>query len=134
MAITRILKYVAVFLDDEGNEVGQKSFKPTEKSFKFKGGSYNIVIDKATFTTVNRWYWDVQQYYYNINDPMPLILNKKCEPVIDAKIYNAVLETDFAKKIAALSRGIKLDFKMILIIIAVIAGIYLMSTGKLFPH
>lgn len=129
MSITRITKTIAIMLDDKGQEVAQKAFNPTEKTFSYKGGSYIIATDKASYTTSNRWYWNVENYYYTLGNPQPLLLTKHgVEPAISAKVLDAILEADFAKKISALSKGIKLNWKTILIGAVILVGIYFVLT------
>ena len=94
MSITNVKKRIAVFYDDKGEQLGKKAFSKTSKSFDYAGKSFNIFQDDATFTTTKRWYWDVEQYHYNINNPNPFLLNKKHEPIMDSEMYNIQLKTD----------------------------------------
>lgn len=132
MSITRIRKRVAYFVDDKGSFIGSKGFSLTSKTFKYENKSYNINHEKATFILFKRWYWDIEVYIYNINNPDPYILQKTAEPLMDAEMYNIQLESNFAKQLNEMSKGkIKIDFKTIIIILIGIAILYLLFTNKL---
>lgn len=134
MAITGIKKRVACFYDDKGEFLGKKGFSKTAKILEYRGGSYNIFQEGATFTTLKRWYWDVEQYHYNINNPNPFLLNKKAEPIIDSEIYDIQLKTKVARDLNDLSKKswlASLDFKTVIIILAIIVVIYMIATGKI---
>jgi hypothetical protein len=132
MSITNVKKRVAIFYDDKGEQLGKKGFSKVAKTFDYCGNSYNVFADNASFTTIKRWYWDVEQYHYNINNPNPFLLNKKCEPILDSEMYNVQLKTKVARELNDLSKsGLKLDFKTVLIGLGILVVVYMVLTGAI---
>ena len=133
MSITNITKRIAVFYDDKGEEIGKKSFSKTDKTFKYKGRSYNNYHDEATFTTIKRWYWDIELYHYNINNPNPMVINKKVEPILDSETYNVMLETKVIRDLNNVgAKGLLANITPLQIIIGVVilVVVYLFATGQ----
>jgi hypothetical protein len=134
MSITNVKKRIACFYDDKGEFLSKKGFSKTAKTFDYDGKSYNIYQDDATATKVKRWYWDLEEYHYNINNPNPMLLNKKAEPILDSEMYNIQLKTKVARDLNDLSKkGLfaNLDFKTAMVILIVIVVIYMLATGKI---
>lgn len=137
MSITNIKKRVACFYDDKGEYIGKKSFSKTAQTFKFNNKAFNIYHGDDTFlvtsTLIKRWYWDIELYHYNINNPNPIILNKKAEPILDSEMYNIQLETKVARDLNDLSKGglfDNLNMKTVFILIIIGAIVYLVASGK----
>jgi hypothetical protein len=99
MSITGIKKRIACFYDDKGDYLGSCGFSKTEKHFEYENRRFNVFHDNVTYTKFSRWYWDVEIYHYNINNPNPLDLKKKVEPIFDAEMYNIQIKTEVAKKL-----------------------------------
>jgi len=130
MSITGIKKRIACFYDDKGEFLGKISFDKTSSTFDYGNRSYNVFHDDATVTKIKRWYWDLELYKYNINNPNPMILNKKCEPILDAEMFNIQLKTKVARDLNDLTNpGFKLTWKTALIGIIAIIIIYMVATG-----
>lgn len=131
MSITGIKKRIACFLDDKGEFIGKKSFSNTQETFDYGNKSYNVFHKLQSYVIIKRWYWDLEIYFYNINNPNPLILNKKLEPVLSSEMYNIQLKTKVARDLNNLAGGFKLDFKTIMIGLAILIVVYLIATGKI---
>lgn len=130
MAITGIKKRIACFYDDKGEFLDKKGFSKTASTLDYGDRSFNVYQDGVTVTKIKRWYWDIELYHYNFNNPNPMILNKKHEPIIDSEMYNIQLKTKVARDLNDLSKGgLKLNWKTILIGLVIIAIIYALATG-----
>lgn len=130
MSITAIKKRIAIFYDDKGEQIARKGFSKTANTITYGNRSFNVFHDKASTTLIKRWYWNVEQYHYNINNPNPFMLNKKCEPILDSENYNIQLNTKVARDLNDLSKkGFNLDLKTILIGLGIIAVAYLLLSG-----
>jgi hypothetical protein len=133
MAITGIKKRLAVFYDDKGEEVGKKSFSSTAKLITFKGRSFNVFSDCSSFTSMKRWYWDLEIYHYPLDNPNPLVLNKKCEPLMDSEAYNVQLTTKVLKDLNEHGKkGLlsSLTPMQIIIGLVVVVALYFILTGQ----
>ena len=89
----------AWFFDQAGTEVGTKKFKNTAKTIKFKEGQYNHIPKEATRKKIKGWFVTKYIYFYNIEDPNPILLDKKKEPILNAEAYNVQLETKAVRDI-----------------------------------
>lgn len=127
----------ALFFDENGDYLGSKTFKRSEKIFKYKKNSYNIDLKYSSFRNINviPILWDRKDYYYNIGNSNPVLIDKKSEPIINPELYNIMLETKVARDLNDLSRKGLADFltpRNILIgLIVVGAIIYFASGGSL---
>jgi len=134
MSITNIKKRIACFYDDKGEFIGKKAFSKTDKLLDYEGRTFNIFQDGISSTKMKRWYWDVEQYHYNINNPNPFLLNKKCEPKVDSEVYNIQLKTKVMRDLNDLSKGSifgNLNAKTIFILAGVAILLYLLFTKKI---
>lgn len=132
MSITGITKRIACFYDNKGDYLGKKAFSNTEKVFDYAGCSFNVVHEDVTITKLKRWYWNLDIYHYNINNPMPLDFKKTVEPIIDSELYNIQLKTKVARDLNDLSKtGLQLNAKTILIGIGILVIGWLVMTGKI---
>jgi hypothetical protein len=132
MSITGIKRRVACFYDDKGEFLGKKGFNKKASLLDYKDRSYNVLQTGVTSTPVKRWYWDLEQYHYNINNPNPLNLSKRVEPILSSEMYNIQLKTKVARDLNDLAKpGFKFDFKTVMIIVAILAVIYALSTGAI---
>ena len=131
MSITNIKRRIAVFYDDKGEQIGRKGFSKTAKLVNFQDKAFNV-YHEASSTLYKRWYWDINQYHYNINNPNPLILNKKCEPVLDSEVYNVQLKTKVMRDLNDLAKGnFNISPKMIIICVIIIAVAYMIATKQI---
>lgn len=133
MSLTNIKLYYAKIFDEKGQFIKNQRFAPYNNVFSYKNKSYNIILKDISYFDIKGILWTNRYYFYNLSNPNPLILDKKCEPVLSPELYNIMLETTTAQKLNDLSKSkFKLDFKIILLIGAIIVGGYLLLTGKLF--
>ena len=134
MSITNIKRRIAYFYDDKGEFIGKRSFSKTAKTFDFQNRSFNAMPESASFNLIKRWYWDIECYHYNINNPNPFFFDKKGEPIIDSEMYNIQLKTKVARDLNNLANpGLfaNLDFKTIMIILIAVAVVYMIASGKI---
>ncbi len=78
--VTDWCKHFALFFDDNGYYLGKKRVKWSEKTFSFKARSYNFVPEKSTFFKLRTIFSTRKYYLYNLDNPMPFLLNKNPEP------------------------------------------------------
>lgn len=131
MSVTNIKRRVAVFYDDKGEQIGRKGFSKTAKLVYFQDKAFNV-FHEASSTLYKRWYWDINQYHYNINNPNPLILNKRSEPILDSEVYNVQLKTKVIRDLNDLAKGnLTLSPKVIIIGLIVIVAIYMIVTKQI---
>lgn len=124
-------KHKAVFFDDKGLFLGMKGLNYKEKYFYYKDGAYNFIPSKSSFIKVKCIFRNVKYYFYYINNPNPIVLDKKCVPILDSVPYKTILESDLVKKLnPKKSRLLELlNFKVIIIILVIIAVIYYFVSG-----
>lgn len=133
MSITNITKRVANFYDDKGEWIAKKAFSKTANTINFAGGTFNVLHDKASYTLVKRWYWNVYNYHYNINNPDAFKFGKVAESIISPEVYYVHLNTNMLKKLNDLNKKkFQLDIKIILLLIgAAILGYFLLTGHKI---
>lgn len=137
MNITGIKNYWAYFYNDRGEYVGRKSFSQKERTFKYGNRSYNIILKEGTETKFDYFLWERRIYYYNINNPNPIKMDKKAEPILDAEVYNQFLETKVIKDLNDISSGLGqyLTPRNIIIGIIIIGVLIYVGTGhSLLPN
>lgn len=125
--------YKAIFYDDKGDFVEVKQFSRKEKTFKaFGNKSFNINLNASYFDR-KHFFFDKRYFYYNINNPNPILMNKKAEPIMDSESYNVNLETKVLRDLNELSKGkgwlSNLSTQQIIIILAIIGAIIYFATG-----
>lgn len=127
----------AWFFDAKGEYHGSKSFSKHAKNFKYGVGSY-IVNLKATNKRDKPIIalWHRRTFYYNLDNPNPLILDKKGEPLIDPEALNINLETKVLRDLNDLANDNFSKYitpKNIILGLVVIGLIIYLATGnKLF--
>lgn len=88
----RILINKAIIFDDTGRFLYGISFKYGQDILSYQERSYNINT-KASYKESKFWFITFRDYYYSINDPNPILLDKRREPIYDARMYNRSLLT-----------------------------------------
>ena len=124
--------YKAIFYDDRGEYIGTKKFDRKEAHFKYNDGAYNISIKDSTMFEVKGLFFNKRYFQYNLNDPNPILMDKKREPIMNARLYNINLETKLAKQLNDLDKGDweKLfTFKNIVIVLAILGAVYYFASG-----
>lgn len=97
-----------------------------------KTGTYNILIKEATMIKANTPFAKRRIFFYNVNNPNPLKLDKKLQPLLTPEQYKIQLETHILSELNNLANdgiGKYLTFKNILIALIVIAVIIYVATG-----
>lgn len=129
-------KHIAILFDDKGEYVDDVSFKRNEDVFTYGKGKdnrkYNIVLDNCTIFERHGYLRNKRYYFYNINNPMPFILNKKTEPYFNSKLYNIMLETKVARDLNNLVKGVWSELftaRNVIIAIIIIGVIVYFTTG-----
>lgn len=87
-----ILLNKAIIFDDTGRYLYKKSFASSQKVFSHNERSYNVNT-KASYKETRFFFITMREYYYSLDDPNPLVLDKKCQPIYDASMYNKSLLT-----------------------------------------
>lgn len=97
-------RHKAVFFDDNGVCVGQKRLKYSDSTFVFQGRGFNFMPLNSSFFKVVNIFSKTKFYFYNINNPMPLLIKKSIDPVVNSEAYGVFLRTDILKKLNDLSK------------------------------
>lgn len=143
MSFFNFSRHIAIFLDDNGDQVGKKIFKRSwsdsigidKKTFSFNGGSYNIDPLKAcrlklSFKTAI--FFDNYIYIYKINNPDPISFKGGFAPVMDPLAYEIRLKTNLIDALNRAGRGkLNINWKYIIIGIVVLIVLYLAFSGNL---
>jgi hypothetical protein len=132
-------KHLAIFFDDKGEYLDVCKLKRSQDTFKYGSGKeqrqFNIILDNCTTFNRKGLLFDKRYYFYNINNPMPLILNKRCEPVFNSKLYNVMMETNVAQQLNDLAKDSFAKYltprNIIIAIIIIGVIIYFASGGTL---
>jgi hypothetical protein len=98
-------KYFAIIFDDNGDFVNCIRFKQKDSTIKFEKRQYNIILDKASHFNRKGLFHDKRFFFYNLNNPNPILINKKIEPIFSSKLYNIMLETKVATDLNNLADG-----------------------------
>lgn len=133
--ITHWCSHYAVFYDDNGLYVGKKKIKWKDKFFSWNNRSYNFLPDDSSFFKVTRILSSQRYYFYNVNNAMPLVLDKKLEPVLDNSAYKSILDSDLVKKLNPKKSNF-LEFfgswkGLLLLLVIGAAAYYFLSGGSL---
>lgn len=125
-------KHIAVFYDNHGTYLGQKKLKYQERFFSYKGNAYNFIPEKSTWFKRVGIFTKTKYYHYNIFDAMPLVLDKKCQPLMHNDTYKAILDSDLVKKLNPKNTSL-LDliggWKGAIVILIIGAAIYYFASG-----
>ena len=124
--------FYGVLFDDNGDEFGKKRFKRKEEYFTKNKKSYIIDVKNASYFKKEGFILDKKYFFYNKNNPSPLRLDKKCEPILNSDSFNSLLETKVIREMNKLDKGTFGDlftFRNILIVLGVLGVIYYFSTG-----
>ncbi len=128
--------YYGKIWDENGEYITRKWFPKHSDTFKYKDRPFNVNLKKGSYDDETGILFDKRNYYYNISCSDPLRLDKKVEPIMHPESYNAMLETKVVKRINDINKtGIieKLNFKVIIAVLVVLALGYLALTGNLLP-
>lgn len=96
------VKHKALLFDDNGEFLDIQGFKRSDDYFTYGSGKdarkFNIILNNCTTWEKRHLIrGNKRYYYYNINNPNPILLDKKSEPIISSKIYNVMLETKIGR-------------------------------------
>ena len=103
-------KHIALIFADDGSFIGRQKINFKEKTFKFANKTYNFLPDNCTSFIIPNTFSKSKYYIYNINNPMPFLLNKNPTPVLDSAVYKNILDADLIKKLNDLEKNSFLDF------------------------
>jgi len=125
--------HIALLFDDRGELLAKKSFRRKDDFFTYDGErKFNIILQNTTAFEKFGILWNTKYYFYNINNPNPLVLNKKLEPILNSKIYNVMLETKVARDLNDLTKSTLSQLmtpKNIIIVLAILGAVYYFSSG-----
>lgn len=124
--------YKAVLFDDKGEEADITKFKRKEGFFTKKKKSYTIDLKNASHFIKRGLLIDRVYYFYPLNNPSPLLLDKKCEPIMNADAFNSLLETKVIREINKLDKtGLSelLTPRNIIIGLIILGAVYYFATG-----
>lgn len=124
----------AYIFDNLGHEVGNKFFGKTDEKFRFDNRTfhtpqcYKIHITKKIREC---FLWTEHEYFYNIDSPDPLVLDKKVEPKVNSALYDTMLDTSMLRELLAMSKsGFKIELKHIVIAGLVIGALLIWLSMK----
>lgn len=133
MGLNLYRNFYASMWDENGEHINFVKFKRKSSTFKHNNKSYNVKLKDGSYYDDNRFFYNRRIYLYQHNCPDPIVMDEKKEPLIKAEVYNIMLETKQLQKLNEISKaGFNLNFKQIVLGIAVLVGAYLLFTGQLF--
>lgn len=130
-------QYFGKFFDNKGEFLGNGKFKKYDTNFKFKQKRFNVEMQNGSYYEVTTIPLILKKryYFYNIDSPNPIKLDKKAEPILNSDLYNSIIESEEAKKLNNIGRKSIMDFlepKYIIAILVIIAvGVYFLRGGSL---
>lgn len=129
--ISNFCSHYAVFYDDHGRYLGQKRLKYREKYFSWRGRAFNFLPYDSSYLKRTGILKTVKYYHYNFNNANPLLLDKKCEPILSNDTYKAILDSDLVKKLNPKKAGFleMIGWKGILLGLVVVFAIYYFASG-----
>lgn len=125
-------KRYALFYDDKGEFLGRAKYKKWDSLIKVGKRRYNIIKEKATITKIKGLFFDKEYTHYNYNNPNPMLLDKKQEPIYNAELYNIQLDTKVMRDLNNLAKKSLAELLTpinILIGLIVIGVIIYLATG-----
>lgn len=124
--------HYGVFFDDLGYYVGRVKLDYKERKFYYKDRAFNFKPKESSFFKYATLFRTKKYYFYNINNPDPILIDKKVEPIMDAGVYKTILDSDLVKKLNPKSNNL-LDFiggwKGLILLLVVGAVIYYFASG-----
>lgn len=93
------VKHFAIFFDKNGDYVGKKKLKYSEKTFTYKGSQYIFEPRKSSFLHLGFIFNEKKYHIYTLNNPLPQKLKETLAPVIGAKELKDVLDSDLVQKL-----------------------------------
>lgn len=130
---------MAHFFNEKGGYIGKKFLGfsiRNKRTFKYLDSAYNIDMEKCSEVskTIIPFIIKRREMFYNIafSNPYTLDKDKNVQPPISPHNYKTQLETKLLDDLNNLAKSkFKLDIKMVLIALGVIAFIILYATGKI---
>lgn len=125
-------KRIAIIYDKSGEEIHREKIDITKKYFNYDDGKYIISADKSSHFIKKQLFRKTYYYFYNLDNPKPLILGQGIKTDITAEDFNNIFETKLIKDLNDLSKdGLRkfLTAKNIVIVCAVIGVIYYFTKG-----
>lgn len=121
----------AVLLGDSGEQIKVLRIPKHENKFKWKTRQYVVMRKEVKPIIIKKLFFKHKYYYYNVNNPYPLNMGKKAEPLVNTEIFNALMETKVLIDLNKIKKGLfdGLDFKMVLIGLVVIGVIIYFARG-----
>ena len=132
-------QYYGKFFDSSGQFIGNKKFKRTDGTFKYKNRRYNIKLQDSSYYEVQAIPFILKKryYFYNLELSDPILMDKQSKPVIEPELYNLMIETEQAKKLNDLNKSGLLKFLKPEILIGLLVAlgliIYFAQGGKITP-
>ena len=131
----------AIFYDLRGCFIGVQRIKIgkgeglVEKTFKYKGGSYNIKPDSSRSRRVYFPYlFDYYDYIYIVGNPDPLKIQTNIQPLMSAEMYNIQLESKVLRDLNNVRQDLLSQLltprNLIILVLIVGAIIYFVSGGS----
>ena len=123
---------IAIIYDKAGEEVHREKIDITKKYFTYDDGKYIISADKSSHFIKKQLFRETYYYFYNLDNPKPLIFGQGIKTDITAEDFNNIFETKLIKDLNDLSKdGLSkfLTAKNIVIIAVVIGLVYYFSKG-----
>ena len=149
MSLLKFKRYVAIFEDENGDQIGCKVFKrrffssgigqDDKRNFDYLGGTY-IVDPKAKRLDLilsSQLFFDTYIYRYRINNPLPIIDKYKYDPLMRADMLRERLRSKLVKDLNSVAKGgFDINWKVLLIVSVIGIVGYLLISGQinLFPQ
>lgn len=135
-SIFRIRKYRASMFDKNGNHLHTVVFSPTDHTFNYRDGTYNVIVDKGAHTRRQTLFHVYHDFFYVVGNPNPLKVDGSgFSPVIDARAYKVILDSKIIRELNDLSDNwlakLFTPRNIIIALVLIAAGYYFFSGGKL---
>lgn len=121
-----------MLFNDKGEFLDKVNFKKRDDTFKKKNKSYNVIWGASSFI-LKGYIVDRKYYFYNVNNPNPVQIDKKAEPIINSDIYNSLLETKVIREMNKLDQkglGEFLTPKNVIFGLVILGVIYYLASGN----
>lgn len=145
MSLFQWSRFVACFVDENGDYVGKKIFArsifalgQSKKTFDYDGGSYNIKPGRASRLELSlpfAVFFDNYIYVYKIGNPDPLSFEGgNLKPIMEASSYKHRLKSKLVEDLNKVAKGgFEIPWKIVLpILIGIGIVMYFVQGGSLF--
>lgn len=149
MSLLKWSRFVAVFEDENGDQVGRKVFRRTifgglghdnKRTFEYRRGSYIIDPESSRIDLKfnSQLFFDTYVYIYKIGNPLPISFKGgEYKPVMKPELLRERLRSKLVKDLNSVAMGgLQINWKILLLVAVGILVLYFVFTGQnpFIPH